>query len=173
MKIYTRKGDKGATQVYAKESLRVTKDDILLETYGDIDELNSHIGLLVTLCKDQDDVSVFLETVQRKLFQAGFAISASSTLCNSDVTALEQAIDDMTSSLPQQTRFVLPGGAPAAAQSHICRTVCRRAERTTIRLASQHAVPDAVMAYLNRLSDYLYTLAVYLNHQSGIAPSEV
>lgn len=171
MKIYTRKGDNGATQVYAKESLRVTKDDILLETYGDIDELNSHIGLLVTLC--EGDVPAFLEKIQRKLFQAGFAISASSTLSDADVTELEQAIDDMTASLPPQTRFVLPGGSPAAAQSHICRTVCRRAERTTTRLANQHAVPPAVMAYLNRLSDYLYTLAVYLNHQSGISPSEV
>ncbi|WP_414830611.1 cob(I)yrinic acid a,c-diamide adenosyltransferase [Alteromonas sp. H39] len=171
MKIYTRKGDNGATQVYAKEPLRVTKDDVLLETYGDIDELNSHIGLLVTLC--ENDIAAFLETIQRKLFQAGFAISASSTLCEADVTELEQAIDSMSASLPAQTRFVLPGGAPAAAQSHICRTVCRRAERTLTRLASQHAVPGAVTAYLNRLSDYLYTLAVYLNHQSGITPSEV
>lgn len=171
MKIYTRTGDKGATQVYAKDSLRVSKDDILLETYGNIDELNSHIGLLVTLC--EDDTSAFLKNIQRKLFQAGFAISASSTLCDEDVTELEAAIDAMTASLPTQTRFVLPGGAPSAAQSHVCRTVCRRAERTLIRLAGEHTVPDAVMAYLNRLSDYLYTLANWLNHQQGIRPAEV
>lgn len=171
MKIYTRKGDKGVTQVYAKASLRVTKDDVLLETYGNIDELNSHIGFLVTLC--EGDTAAFLETIQRKLFQAGFAISASSTLSDADVTELEKAIDTMTAELPEQTRFVLPGGAPAAAQSHICRTVCRRAERTVTRLASQHAVPDAVMAYLNRLSDYLFTLAAWLNHRAGISPADV
>lgn len=171
MKIYTRTGDKGATQVYAKATLRVAKDDILLDTYGNIDELNSHIGLLVTLCNEE--TSAFLENIQRKLFQAGFAISASSTLCDTDVTELENAIDDMTATLPEQTRFVLPGGSPSAAQSHVCRTVCRRAERTITRLSRQHAVPDAVMAYLNRLSDYLFTLAIWLNHQEGVDPTEV
>ncbi len=172
MKIYTRTGDAGNTQVYASQTLRVSKDDILLATYGDIDELNSHLGMLVCLLGEHGE-RPFLENIQRTLFQAGFAISASSTLTSDDVAKLEKAIDAHTAILPPQTQFLLPGGCQAASQCHIARTVCRRAERTVIRLAGQHAVPDAVMAYLNRLSDYLYTLARTLNAEAGIAPPAV
>ncbi|MCU7553898.1 cob(I)yrinic acid a,c-diamide adenosyltransferase [Alteromonas sp. ASW11-19] len=173
MKIYTRTGDTGNTQVYATQTLRVSKDDILLDTYGDIDELNSHVGLLVCLLGEDHEERPFLEGIQRTLFQAGFAISASSTLTPDDVTTLEKAIDTHSENLPAPTQFLLPGGCQAAAQCHIARTVCRRAERTVTRLAGHHTVPEAVMAYLNRLSDYLYTLARTLNAQAGITPAPV
>ena len=165
MKIYTRSGDKGSTQIYADKPVRVEKDDAVVQSYGDIDELNSHLGLLASM------VAVHLKedlyTIQRNLFQAGFAISASSTLTQDDVVKLESDIDKMTATLGPQTTFVLPGGSKAAAQSHVCRAVCRRAERAVIVLTKHYDVPAVVPAYLNRLSDYLFTFARFLNAEAG------
>ncbi|MEW9798627.1 cob(I)yrinic acid a,c-diamide adenosyltransferase [Alteromonas sp. CYL-A6] len=171
MKIYTRGGDKGSTQIYADKPMRVDKDDIILACYGDLDELNSHIGLLISLANDVE--STTLHTIQRQLFQAGFAISATSSLSEEDVSALESAIDRLTHELAPQTQFILPGGCQAAAQAHVCRAVCRRTERTITALKRVHDVPDVLAAYINRLSDYLFTLARTLNHRAGLSDTSL
>ena len=146
MKNYTRTGDKGSTQIYADKAVRVDKDDLVVQSYGDMDELNSHIGLLAA----HVDVAYqpMLHDIQRNLFQAGFAISASSTLKQADVESLESLIDTITSKMPPNTSFVLPGGCKAAAQAHVCRAVCRRAERAVISLSKHYDVPEVVHAYL-------------------------
>jgi len=166
MKIYTRTGDKGSTQIYADKPVRVEKDDAVVQSYGDIDELNSHLGLLAAMVSVDKKPAIF--NIQRNLFQAGFAISASSTLTQDDIIGLENDIDKMTALLPPNTQFVLPGGCKAAAQSHVCRAVCRRAERSVIVLSKHYDVPTVVTAYLNRLSDYLFTFARYLNLDAAI-----
>lgn len=166
MKIYTRTGDKGTTQVYADKPLRVDKDDAVVNSYGDIDELNSQLGLLAAVAAAE--FRPHLHSIQRNLFQAGFAISANTSLSEADIKALEDEIDALSKVMPPQTQFVLPGGCTAAAQSHVCRAVCRRAERAVISLRRHYDVPEVVPAYLNRLSDYLFTLARYLNFQAKI-----
>lgn len=170
MKIYTRGGDAGQTRIYADKPIRVGKDDLILASYGDIDELNSQIGLLVAQTEQE---KVTLQTVQYNLFQLGYLISATSSLGEKQVTQLENDIDRLSALLPAQRQFILPGGCVAAAQAHVCRTVCRRAERTLVALSHQHDVPATALAYINRLSDYLFVLARYCNHQAGVADVEV
>lgn len=109
-----------------------------------------------------------LHDIQRNLFQAGFAISASSTLTDKNIDALETLIDTLTAKMPSNTSFVLPGGSRAAAQAHVCRAVCRRAERAVISLTKHYDVPEVVHAYLNRLSDFLFTFARFLNIEAGV-----
>lgn len=171
MKIYTRKGDAGETQVFADKPIRVGKDDILLACYGDIDELNSHLGLLVNFCHENE--CELITEIQRELFQVGFAISATSSLTQDNIDTLEQQIDKLQDALPPQQYFILPGGCQAAAQAHVCRSICRRAERTVTTLRRQHDVPELIPAYLNRLSDYLYALARHLNFTAGVADTRV
>lgn len=166
MKIYTRTGDKGTTQIYAEKAQRVEKDDLVVKSYGDIDELNSFIGLLCASVAVEH--RPMLHDIQRNLFQAGFAISASSTLAQSDVDSLEGLIDTLTAKMPPNTSFVLPGGSKAAAQAQVCRAICRRAERAVISLSKHYDVPEVVHAYLNRLSDFLFTFARFLNVEAGV-----
>ena len=167
MKIYTRSGDKGSTQIYADKVVRMDKSADVLECYGTLDELNAHIGLLLSLIGKSGE-SGFLLDVQQKLFQIGFAISASTTLTEQDVENVEGHIDALQADLPPQTSFILPGGCQPAAQAHVCRTVTRRAERKMVALISEHEVPDSCLCYLNRLSDYFFVLARHLNHAAGI-----
>ena len=171
MKIYTRTGDKGSTQIYADKAVRVDKDDLVVQSYGDMDELNSHIGLLAAHVDEAHQP--MLQDIQRNLFQAGFAISASSTLKQADVESLESLIDTITSKMPPNTSFVLPGGCKAAAQAHVCRAVCRRAERAVISLSKHYDVPEVVHAYLNRLSDFLFTFARFMNVEAGVDETKV
>ncbi len=192
MKIYTKTGDKGTTQVYTSEVLRLDKNDAVLECYGSIDELNSHIGLLNSLLADvqseqpkpdsQDNVNTVLDEfvspafmfgIQQTLFSIGFAISDKPQIENNATEALEQAIDAMQSKLPPQTKFILPGGTQVASQAHICRTVTRRAERTIVTVSKQQNVPAICIQYLNRLSDYFFVAARYLNHRVNHADIEV
>lgn len=172
MKIYTRQGDKGTTQVYTDKALRLPKDDTILECYGTLDELNAHVGLLVSQLTPSD-LDAQLEQIQRNLFQIGFAISASTELTEHDVQMLESQIDAMTSALEPQTSFIIPGGCQKAAQAHVCRTVARRAERVMVALSEQHDVNPVVMQYVNRLSDYFFVVARKLNHQENIADVKV
>ena len=164
MKIYTRGGDQGQTRIYADKPVKVSKADTVLACYGDIDELNSKVGLLACHADSETD---FLHGVQQNLFQLGYAISATSSLNESDVLALEQRIDSLAAPLPPQRSFILPGGHVSAAQAHVCRTVCRRAERTLVAASMEHPVPATTMAYLNRLSDYFFVLARSLNASAG------
>ncbi|WP_438863670.1 cob(I)yrinic acid a,c-diamide adenosyltransferase [Neptunicella sp.] len=171
MKIYTKGGDKGETQIYADKPLRLKKSANELECYGTLDELNAHIGMLTAQLTSQ--APALLTEIQQALFQIGFAISATSQLSAHDLDKLERAIDDMQANLPAQTSFILPGGTLAASQAHICRTVARRAERHLVRLTEQHQVAELNLSYINRLSDYFYVLARHINFASGEPEAKV
>lgn len=180
MKIYTKTGDKGTTQVYTSEVLRLTKNDAILECYGSIDELNSHIGLLSALLveeasnKEEPYLSQsFMFGIQKTLFSIGFAISDKPQIDENATQVLEHAIDKLQQELQPQTKFILPGGSQLAAQAHICRTVTRRAERTIVSVSQQQNVPDICIQYLNRLSDYFFVAARALNSRAKIADIEV
>ena len=152
-KIYTKTGDQGITGLYGGE--RVSKTDPRIIVNGEIDELNAHIGMLCGLLPDSINLPL-LVTTQENLFNLG----ANLDLTDNAITELEQSIDAMTASLPELKHFILPSGHPAANAAHIARTVCRRAERAMV--ASGKSSP-----YLNRLSDWLFTLARYINVKTG------
>lgn len=171
MKIYTKTGDQGTTALYG--GTRVPKHHIRIESYGTVDELNSHIGML----RDQDiDVrsKEILTHIQDKLFTAGaiLATDPEKAILKSgkerlnipkieeeDITLLENEIDRMNDTLDPMTNFILPGGHPTVSFCHIARCVCRRAERQTSFLHENEPVDAHVLIYLNRLSDYLFVLA--------------
>ena len=175
--VYTRTGDAGQTSLIG--GTRVSKTDLRLEAYGTVDALNAQLGLLLTYLTDADkaaadrtaDVQLLLG-VQSCLFTVGAALATDSTKMASRPTAivtpemvseLEQAIDRIDSQLPPLRLFILPGGGRAAAVAHVCRTVCRRAERRILALAQQSEVAPELLAYVNRLSDYLFVLSRKLN----------
>ena len=170
MKIYTKTGDKGQTSLVGGQ--RVSKGCERLESYGTIDELNSHIGLLITYCTDLHDID-FLTQVQGRLFSVGgylatdntqHTVSSSCTVTPEMIQDVEAEIDRLDSLLPPLRQFILPGGCRGAAVSNICRTVCRRAERCIIRLQETGIVVDECLTtYVNRLSDYLFILSRKLN----------
>ncbi|MBR5843068.1 MAG: cob(I)yrinic acid a,c-diamide adenosyltransferase [Bacteroidaceae bacterium] len=171
--LYTATGDKGTTSLVGGK--RVSKTDMRLEAYGTTDELNSHIGLLVAMMPAGDDVAL-LRRIQDTLFIVGSALATdletttlheASRLKEEEITCVEQRIDYLDSQVPPLCKFVLPGGAVAAAQAHVCRTVCRRAERCICALAELHPVADHVQRYVNRLSDYFFVLARYINHTTN------
>lgn len=175
MKIYTKTGDQGQTSLVGGQ--RVSKTCQRLESYGTIDELCSHIGLLITYCdaaRDRD----FLLSVQGTLFVVGGYLATDNSqrdvrpgniVTDEMVDAVEREIDALQEMVPSLRLFILPGGARGAAQAHICRTVCRRAEREILRLAETGADVDArVTSYVNRLSDYLFVLARKLNVDAGV-----
>ncbi len=166
MKIYTKSGDSGTTQIYADKMIKVNKSADVLECYGTLDELNAHIGLLVSLITEskQEIETGLLVQVQQNLFQIGFAISAKTTLSDADVELLENSIDKIQSGLAAQTHFILPGGHVLASHAHVCRTIARRAERKMVSLMDKHPVPEVCLKYLNRLSDYLFVVARQINH---------
>lgn len=175
MKIYTKTGDKGQTSLVGGQ--RVSKCCERLESYGTIDELNSHIGVLITYCKDKDD-RTFLTDVQGKLFVVGGYLATDNTqrdvrqgniVTPEMVEAVEKEIDRLQATLPSLRLFILPGGSRGSAYAHVCRTVCRRAERCILRLAETGAEVDyMVTAYVNRLSDYLFVLARKLNVDNNV-----
>lgn len=181
MKIYTKQGDTGTTAVYTHEVLRMSKDDILLDCYGTLDELNAHLGLLVSKLQTSNiqtrdpssDWQKAIQECQQQLFAIGFALSDSDKLNQSSVTTLENHIDDMQEKLPTQTSFILPGGSELAAQTHVARTVTRRAERILVSLSKHHQVSDLALIYLNRLSDFLFVFARYCNFVSNIEDIKV
>lgn len=171
-KVYTKTGDKGRTSLMG--GIRISKSDVRLEAYGTVDELNAQLGVLVTLVSD-DDKDV-LERIQNTLFVLGcnLATDQSKTplhpaarLSDEEILYLENEIDRIQELLPPMKGFVLPGGSPAAAQSHVCRTVCRRAERRIVSLMEIAVVDQDVMKYLNRLSDYLFVFSRKLNFIVG------
>jgi len=171
MKIYTKTGDKGTTALFG--GTRVPKDHIRIESYGTVDELNSYIGLI----RDQEmnpHYKKILIEIQDRLFTIGAILatppekevlkSGENRLQNlgiveSDIELLETEIDTMENSLTPMTHFVLPGGHTTVSYCHIARCVCRRAERLTVHLDHNEAVPEIAIKYLNRLSDYLFVLA--------------
>lgn len=157
-KIITRTGDDGTTGL--SDGSRVAKDDARIETIGDVDELNSLMGLLLTYDIPQPCRS-YLGRIQHELFDLGGELSRPGhTLITADmVERLEKDIELLNESLPPLKEFVLPGGNAAAAVCHVVRTVCRRAERRTVTLARQSQLNDHLQIYLNRLSDLLFVIA--------------
>ena len=168
--IYTRKGDSGMTSLATGE--RVRKDSLRLECYGTIDELNSHLGLLLAEV-EEEDTRQRLVGIQNTLFVIGAVLASpgrNDTPCpitGNTIERLEHDIDATAEGLPAWRGFTLPGGCRAAEQAHVCRTVCRRAERRMLALQAVEDVQPQLLAYINRLSDYLYTLACNLNRISG------
>lgn len=187
-KIYTRTGDGGQTSLVG--GTRVSKTHPRLEAYGTIDELSSHLGLLSALLQQErqrlslpdtersgsrlPDTERFLLNIQHTLFVVSTLLATEedshyrpAPLDKGAIAALEEEIDALQSDVPPLRAFIIPGGCAAAAEAHVCRTVCRRAERRVLSLSEQAPVSADVVRYINRLSDYLFILARYLNIQSG------
>ena len=157
-RIYTKLGDAGETHL--GDMSRVPKTHPRIEAYGDVDELNSHIGVALTLPDLPAEHAARLRRIQNELFDVGADLSLPGSerlrVAAAQVEWLEQACDEVNAALKPLKSFVLPGGTPAAAQLHVCRTVCRRAERRALLV--EEANPE-IVRYLNRLSDLLFTLA--------------
>ena len=167
--VYTKTGDKGRTGLIG--GTRVLKTDARLEAYGTVDELNAHLGVLITYLIEEGDAE-FLRVVQDKLFGVGSYLAtdqektdlhAVSIIKPEDVEKIELAIDEADNGLPAINNFVLPGGARASAFCHVCRTVCRRAERRILALTDHLTIDQNLLAYINRLSDYLFVLSRRIN----------
>lgn len=177
MKLYTRTGDKGTTSLIGG---RVSKDDLRVEAYGTIDELNSFIGKAMTELDPElfADMLTDLETIQNELFDGGGDLAnvmkeRHYKLDEEPITVLESRIDKLMEEAPELQRFILPGGSPAAATLHIARTITRRAERVTVTLMNAaDDVSPIVGRYLNRLSDYLFVAARIVNARLNIPDNE-
>ena len=163
--IYTGTGDKGTTSLVGGE--RVSKAHQRIESYGTVDELNSFIGLLITSLEEKADQD-FLQFIQHKLFTIGSYLATDqentelkveSKVMPETITRIEREIDRLDNELPKMRNFILPGGSRPASLAHVCRTVCRRAERQIYRLAETIPVEEPVLVFINRLSDYLFVLA--------------
>lgn len=171
MKIYTKKGDKGTTSLIGGQ--RVPKYDDKVEAYGTVDETNSYIGLIRETCQDPHTKETLLQ-IQNDLFVVESRIACADQASLSKmpainpkhITLLENEIDSMTKALPPLRNFILPGGNVLAAHTHIARTICRRAERATLRAYKDDTADHTSLRYLNRLSDYLFTLARHFAHIS-------
>ncbi len=175
MKIYTKTGDAGDTGLFGGG--RVSKASQRVETYGELDELNSIIGLVRTEPIDQAS-DALLAAVQSRLFDLGAELATSpdskvelgiAGVTEGDVELLEHAIDRAEAELSPLRTFVLPGGSRPAAYLHLARTVCRRAERRLVALAQHEPVRAECIRYVNRLSDTLFVLARLANHRAGVA----
>lgn len=167
--IYTATGDQGQTSLVGGK--RVGKDDVRIEAYGTIDELNSFVGLLDNLHNLQAEEKVFLHVIQNKLFSIGAYLATEGAerangLDAGDVDRIEHEIDLLDAELPPLSRFVLPGGSRISSMSHVCRTVARRAERRVVELSRTTPIDANVLTYLNRLSDYFFVLARFNNVHS-------
>jgi len=173
MKIYTKTGDSGETSLYGGR--RVKKSDLRLEAYGTVDELNSVLGVVLA----QPGVGVYseeLKKIQSDLFVLGTELAAASgepitgfqLLPESRVSELENEMDKLAAALPELKHFIFPGGNQVAASLHQARTVCRRAERATVKLGEVEPIRPLVLQYLNRLADYLFMLARQANKQAGV-----
>lgn len=169
-KVYTKTGDKGTTSLIG--GTRVKKSDIRIESYGTVDELNSFIGLLTTYV-DEKETADLLAEIQNVLFNVGCNLAMGesfkkeikeSVVADALIEHVENAIDRMQSAIPELKSFVIPGGSRSASTAHVCRTVCRRAERLIIALDESSEVDRNLMAYVNRLSDYFFVLSCYLNN---------
>jgi cob(I)alamin adenosyltransferase len=167
MPIYTRTGDKGKTSLF--DGTRVLKSDKRVETYGTVDELNSMIGCAIAhlAVKNLADKKE-LEKIQHDLLDIGSALATPHPMPVVELEnrphEFEQLIDTMTGKMPKLTGFILPGGGKAGSLLHVARTITRRAERQLVALMQKETVDNAIIIYLNRLSDLLFTMARYVNH---------
>jgi cob(I)alamin adenosyltransferase len=170
LKIYTRTGDEGTTSLFG--GTRVEKSHARIEAYGTVDELSSWLGLAIA-AGIPGECSAELLRIQADLFEIGAHLASVDTsrfpgVSTARIAELETAIDAMESELTPLTRFILPGGNHGAASLHIARTVCRRAERRVVALQDESAATTSSIAFLNRLSDYLFVAARFTNKRAGI-----
>ncbi len=165
-KIYTRTGDSGTTSL--GDGRRVAKSSIQIEAYGTLDELNSHIGVVLAM-ELPADIRCFLEEVQQVLFDLGSELCMPGTgrIVKRHISSLENQLDRLNDGLPHLKEFILPGGNPSSAACHVARTVCRRCERITVALAEEVKTNPLVIEYLNRLSDLLFVAARVLARKDG------
>ena len=176
MKIYTKTGDKGETGLFG--GARVSKASLRVEAYGQVDELNSVLGLVRSEGEFDAGIAALLEAVQCQLFNLGAELASAPDnkvalniplVSEDEIAALEHAIDRAEGELQPLKTFVLPGGSRAAATLHLARTVCRRAERALVLLAQEESVRADCVRFLNRLSDALFVFARLANHRAGVA----
>ena len=170
-KIYTKTGDKGETGLFG--GARLPKHHIRIESYGTVDELNSHVGLLRDLI-EVAEIRELLKAIQDRLFAIGSNLASDPAkemitpdIRPTDISLLESEMDRMDEVLPELKNFILPGGHPTVSHCHIARCVCRRAERLVVALNANEPVEESVLQYLNRLSDYFFLLARYMSHHLG------
>ena len=178
MPLYTGTGDSGETGLV--DGTRVSKADLRVTAYGDVDELNAVLGTVLATGVDEPTQEM-LETIQRDLFAIGTHLAdpeakvtprvAKAAVDEASVHTLEGWIDSLDGALPPLRRFLLPGGGSSGASLHVARAVCRRAERSVVMLGVD-AVPSVILRYLNRLSDLLFVLARAVNHNQGVQESE-
>jgi len=174
LKIYTKTGDDGTTSLFSGG--RVSKAHLRIETYGTVDELNSLLGV-VRAFQPTSQGDQWLERIQNQLFYLGADLATPLDAPSGHIVRLEadsaqwleDAIDEITADLPPLKQFILPGGSPAAAHLQVARTVCRRAERLAVALGQHEAIGLHIVPYLNRLSDFLFTLARWENLRAGIS----
>ncbi len=166
-KIYTRTGDKGNTGL--GDGSRIEKDHPRMQTIGAIDEVNCHIGLLLTELPEEDELGTLFTELQHDLFNLGgeLAMPGHQLITDNHVNHLEQLLDSLNEDLPPLKNFILPGGNKAAAQCHLARTVCRRAERLIVALGKEYDININGAVYLNRLSDLLFVCARILARREG------
>ena len=163
-KIYTRTGDDGSTGM--ADGSRVAKDDLLIQAIGDVDELNSQLAVLVYHAPDDFNDAICL--IQNELFNVGAELSMGQALIEQNhVDTLENALDELNKNLTPLKEFILPGGGLAASHCHVARAVCRRVERSLVSLNNQKELNGYLMAYVNRLSDYLFVLARAISQSEG------
>ncbi len=174
MKIYTKTGDKGSTGLYGGG--RVSKSSLRITAYGEVDELNSVIGLVISQTS-QGQLKETLSEIQHSLFTVGAQLASPKgdpkieIITSRQVEALERQIDVISQTLPEMRYFILPGGSLSAAYLHLARTVCRRAERKIVELSEteNEGVDSWLLIYMNRLSDFLFMLARLANHLEKVA----
>lgn len=173
MKIYTKKGDEGKTGLIG--GTRVSKNDLKINAYGTVDELNAFVGLLRDLIEEPKYTAQLIE-IQDRLFTAGSILAVSDegtkmkipSIKTSNISSLESWIDRMDEELPEMKSFVLPGGHPIVSNCHITRTICRRAERSIVTLSEHSEVDPIILSYFNRLSDYFFTLGRMMVKDLGV-----
>lgn len=174
MKIYTKVGDDGSTGLFGGP--RVPKDHLRVQAYGDVDELNSTLGLARAECQDAE-LEAILSRLQNRLFDLGGELATPDQenapkrvpiVTDSDVSLMETEMDRFDQELEPLRAFVLPAGSRLASQLHVARTVCRRAERAAVTLARHEAVPPESVKFLNRLSDLLFVMARVANKRAGV-----
>lgn len=173
-RLYTRGGDDGSTSLVGGE--RAPKNSLRLDAYGTVDEFSSFLGVVGAMPDMPDHISSQIEDIQNRLFDVGGYLASRPggtglppVACLGEcIESLEHWIDELDNATPKLHSFVLPGGSMAAAHAHVARTVCRRAERRIFALAEVEEVDPGVCRYFNRLSDYLFILARYLNHLAGV-----
>ncbi len=173
MKIYTKTGDKGDTSLFGGQ--RVPKDALRIEAYGTVDELNSVLGI-VRADNTENEIDSIIGRIQNDLFVLGADLATPRSQSSKSIKRidakdsrhLEKTIDQLEEHLKPLKTFILPGGSTVAARLHFARTVCRRAERSVVRLSRNEDIGDGITIYLNRLSDLLFVLARYANHTTGV-----